>query len=189
MENIAGYQFTMNFNGLELNDIEKGISNEENFNTKFKNKLVTSWTGEATVNDTLFTLNFTARTNGNLSELLNISSDNLDAEAYTNEGEIMSVSIDFKPSNNLTLTKELGLKEFIVFPNPTSENINVNLNFKQETSFSLHLINTLGQEVWKNDFIGTDFKHKIDASNLPSGSYFLKVFSGVGSDSKIMILQ
>jgi hypothetical protein len=98
--NIAsaqGYQFTLNFAGLELAEVVEGVAKAANFNTNMANRgmIATSWNGEATADDVLFTLKFTAKATGLLSELVSLSSDITATEAYNTDGELMNVNINF----------------------------------------------------------------------------------------------
>ena len=92
-----GYQFTMNFAGLDLAQLEEGVVKAANFNTNLAQRglLTTSWNGEATANDVLFSLTFNATTTGLLSELISVSSDLTEAEAYNTDGELLDVNIEF----------------------------------------------------------------------------------------------
>jgi len=84
-----GYQFTMDFAGLDLVELNEGVAKAANFNTSLANRgvLTTSWNGQAT-DENLFSLTFTATTNGLLSELVSVNSDVTAAEAYNNAGEL-----------------------------------------------------------------------------------------------------
>ena len=108
---VTGYQFTMNHAGLELAQLVDGVATANNFNTNMRGALATSWNGVATENDVLFTLNFTATISGNLSELLSVGSDAVVAEAYTVEGELLDVAINFTST-----TAGFGLEQNT--PNP-----------------------------------------------------------------------
>ncbi len=95
MENATGYQFTLNVAGTAT--VEEGIAKAANFNTNLAQRgiITTSWNGEATTNDVLFTLNYTANSTGLLSELVSVGSAITTAEAYNTAGELMDVNINF----------------------------------------------------------------------------------------------
>jgi len=94
--NAQGYQFTLNFAGQNA-EIVEGVAKAANFNTNLADRgvITTSWNGEATANDELFAVSFTATAPGLLSELVSVSSDITTAEAYNTAGELMDVNIDF----------------------------------------------------------------------------------------------
>ena len=56
IEVLEGYQFTLDFAGLELLEVEEGLVKATNFNTNLsdKDKLTTSWNGEANADALLF---------------------------------------------------------------------------------------------------------------------------------------
>jgi len=85
--NIEGYQFTLNFAGLEFVKIEEGIVSNENFNTNLveKGRLTTSWNGETAnigAEEVLFTVIFKGEMTGYLHDFLQVTSDYTKAEAY-----------------------------------------------------------------------------------------------------------
>jgi len=108
-----GYQFTMNFAGLNLTKLEEGVAKATNFNTNLVERglLTTSWNGQATANDVLFSLTFNATSTGLLSELISLSSDLTTAEAYNTDGELLNVNINFT-----TVDVDFALAQNI--PNP-----------------------------------------------------------------------
>jgi len=102
LTDIQGYQFTLNYDGLELMSVEDGIATAENFNTNIRNALTTSWNKTNltnTNNNHLFTLNFIAKTSGQLSQLLAISSDFTATEAYDETGALMDIALQYATSS------------------------------------------------------------------------------------------
>jgi len=91
-----GYQFTMNFAGQNA-EIGEGVAKAANFNTSMADRgvIATSWNGEATANDVLFSLTFNATASGLLSEIVSVSSDVTTAEAYNTAGELLDVNLEF----------------------------------------------------------------------------------------------
>ncbi len=94
--NTVGYQFTLNVAGQNT-EIVEGVAKTANFNTNLAERgiITTSWNGEATPTEELFTVTFSATTSGLLSEMVAISSDITTAEAYNTAGELMDVNINF----------------------------------------------------------------------------------------------
>jgi len=95
IESATGYQFTMNVAGAA--NVVEGVAKAANFNTNLAERgvIATSWNGEATANDVLFAIDFTANTTGLLSEMVSINSDVVAAEAYNTDGELLNVNIEF----------------------------------------------------------------------------------------------
>ena len=98
MEKIAGYQFTLDYTGLTLLNIEEGVLKQANFNTNIgtDHQLTTSWNGSANNKEVLFTFLFKATAHGYLHELLSINSDYTIAEAYDKKGSLLQVGLEFQ---------------------------------------------------------------------------------------------
>ena len=65
-----------------------------------------------------------------------------------------------------------------IYPNPSSDIINVGLGKEWTGKINLKIYNTLGQVVWQeNQNINTDVI-RLSLSSLPKGSYFLQVQQG-----------
>ena len=95
----AGYQFTLNHEGLELVSINDALATAENFGI-VEGALTVSWNDIAVrdlTNETLLSVTFRALNTLNLSEVLSINSRYTAAEAYTAEG-IESVELSFNGS-------------------------------------------------------------------------------------------
>lgn len=99
VDQIIGYQFTLDFANLELVEVIEGVAKQENFNTSLptKHQLTTSWNGEINNGATLFELVVKATTTNYLRDLLSITSNYTIAEAYNQAGNLMPVVFDFKP--------------------------------------------------------------------------------------------
>jgi len=137
-----GYQFTMDFAGLNLVSVNEGVAKAANFNTNLADRgiLTTSWNGEATANDVLFSLTFTAKTNGLLSELVAVNSDLTVAEAYNNAGELMNVALDFS-TNNTTAAFDLQQNT----PNPFNGQTVIGFNLPEAGLATLTVMDIQGK--------------------------------------------
>lgn len=137
-----GYQFTMDFAGLELVELKEGVAKTANFNTNLANRgmLTTSWNGEATANDVLFSLTFTATANGLLSELISVNSDLTVAEAYNNAGELMNVALDFNAS---ATAAAFGLQQNT--PNPFNGETVIGFNLPEAGLATLKVMDVQGK--------------------------------------------
>lgn len=142
MESIAGYQFTLDFAGLEFVKIEEGVANTANFNTQLvaKDQLTTSWNGEANANEVLFTLIFKGKITGQLHDFLQITSDLTKAEAYDQTGAILPVAFDFETSNaasDFTLAQNA--------PNPFKDRTTIGFTLPQAGIATLTIMDVQGK--------------------------------------------
>ncbi len=85
---VLGYQFTLNFNNLEVVSID---GNEENFGV-FANAITTSF--DAAASDRLFSVTFKATANVTVSDAIALTSNITRAEAYSTNGA-MNIALEF----------------------------------------------------------------------------------------------
>lgn len=71
------------------------------------------------------------------------------------------------------LPKEIG--DIQVYPNPTTELLNMKLNFKQNRRFNIRLFDLNGASVWEIQNEGSQFQQSKSLNNLPNGNYFLHI--------------
>ena len=182
---MVAYQFTLAFDEEKLNFIgfEKGVlenMSEQNIGTRFleNGKLTIVWTtseGE-NVNDDepLFFLKFKAKQKGEINKMLEINSSKTEAVAYDEEENIFDVNLKFEGNNEVL--------ELQVFPNPTNENIFININLEKTISIQLDIFNAFGQlertalpnTIQPKGF----FQQKINVQDFSSGTYFIKMKIG-----------
>jgi hypothetical protein len=91
---------------------------------------------------------------------------------------------------DLVNTNTINLQEGIsIFPNPTSDYINIQFDLPESIDLEWILMNNLGQTILKEKFENTSYgKEIIDCSNLASGVYFLSFYSDqfVGSQRVVV---
>jgi hypothetical protein len=102
---LEGYQFTLNFDPsmLSLETCVPGaiVVGDENFNLQGAGKgiVTTSWSDvnpkALATGNTMFGLTFRVLSNGALSDMIDVSSDLTDAEAYNAEGDILDIDLQF----------------------------------------------------------------------------------------------
>ena len=138
--NATGYQFTLTTAGTA--EVVEGVAKAANFNTNLAERgvIATSWNGEATANDVLFALTFTANTTGLLSEMLAITSDVTAAEAYNTDGELLNVSIDF---NSAATAAGFGLNQNT--PNPFTDVTTIGFNLPAAGTATLTVMDVQGK--------------------------------------------
>ena len=158
LSRIVGYQFTMEFDNkaLQLADIEmgevKGMS-KANFGLTMVNDgiITTSWDNSKTTlnrqSGILFTLHFQTTTSGTLSELLNITSQYTEAEAYQTLGgsniESQNVTLRFNESQSVNT----GFALYQNKPNPFSLNTVVGFQLPEADNATLTIYDLSGKVV------------------------------------------
>jgi hypothetical protein len=85
----------------------------------------------------------------------------------------------------LSINMEQNSTTFQLYPNPTSEK--VNLIFKSTKERTIRLVNVLGKEVLKTNTNNTTLP--LDVSAYPKGIYFIKVEVDGNSNSQKIIIQ
>ena len=135
---VEGYQFTMNYAGLDFTQIVDGVAKAANFNN-VRGALATSWNGKATATDVLFTTEFTATADGLLSDLISVSSDVTAAEAYNTAGELLDIAIEFTatPAANFDLMQNT--------PNPFDAETVIGFNLPTAGEATLRVMDIQGK--------------------------------------------
>jgi hypothetical protein len=137
LNQIEGYQGTLQLSGVELVDIEYGQATEENFGLRYANEgaITTSWNhnggrdGLTSVShdDVLFSLVLRATQDQPLREALSISSRYTAAEAYRS-GELTDLGIEF--TNGWNVAAEFALYQNT--PNPFAAATLIGFNLPQD---------------------------------------------------------
>ncbi len=145
-EKVQGYQFTMNFNDLELIDLKPGTDMKSDNFAVFadENALTTSWDGEE---ETTFTLRFKARKSGEISKMLAVSSRITKAEAYTADGERLDIAFRFDGKDGATVTG-IGFELYQNVPNPFMNKTMIGFHLPEDTDATLSIYNEAGRLVY-----------------------------------------
>ena len=125
---------------------------------------------------------------------------NGDGVAY--KGDITYVFYDANnPSDSVayTVTYQLGqpigieenvFKNFAVYPNPTSNVLNIQYNGMSGEDVSFELVNMVGNKVYSRNLSEVDANLRLDVSNLARGVYFYVIKAdGVITSSKKLIIK
>ena len=182
-----GYQFTLDFNGLEFNELVEGVATANNFNTTLasRGQIAASWNGQATDN-VQFGLTFTATTSGQLSELMNISSEQVTAEAYTNAGELLNVGIAFDKDATAT-----GFELFQNTPNPFDGATLIGFNLPEAGSATFKVLDIQGKVLQSvtNDYTKGFNQISLNAKDLSAtGVLYYQLESADNVATKKMII-
>jgi len=180
-----GYQFTMNFAGLNLTQLEEGVAKAANFNTNLLERgiLTTSWNGQATANDVLFSLTFNATSTGLLSELITVNSDLTTAEAYNTSGELLDVNIEFT-----TIDVDFALAQNV--PNPFNGETVVSFNLPTAGTATLKVMDVQGKVLKeiRGDYAKGYNQVTLKAKELTSGVLYYQLESADQVATKKIII-
>lgn len=194
-DNLAGFQFTMNYDEsfLSFEDLIPGDLNnlsKANFGIqKDENAIKASWNSELKTDfdGIVFTLQFKARKNGLLSDALNIDSRLLKAEAYTKALDYLDVQLHFNKTVQTTSSFELFQNQ----PNPFAEYTTISFNLPESGLAELRIFDLAGKEL---KTISQRFTKgfnliSLDRSDLlSSGVLYYQLNTDFGSLTKKMIL-
>ncbi|MEL7423546.1 MAG: T9SS type A sorting domain-containing protein, partial [Bacteroidota bacterium] len=142
MNKISGFQGTLNLNGVELVDIEYGVATAENFGMRYADQgmITTSWNGEATAEDVLFSLVVRATDNIELSDAISVNNRYTEAEAYGN-GNTMNVGVVFSSGEVVGA----GFEVYQNTPNPFRAETLIGFNLPEDTEVTLTVSDASGR--------------------------------------------
>ncbi len=188
---IKGYQFSLGFDPaiLALNEVVESDLNQlygSHFNFRFKEAglLSTSWNvGKKQLSNSLFTLPFTAKKAGTLSEVITINSKLTKMEAIDFEEQLLAIALAFEPK--IASTEN----EISLFPNP-SKTTEISLAFTSEKAEKVEIIivNLAGQLIAQSFHqveIGEQLV-RLSTADWPTGIYRVTV---VGQEKRLKSIQ
>ncbi|RMF32101.1 MAG: T9SS C-terminal target domain-containing protein, partial [Bacteroidetes bacterium] len=156
--NVMGYQFTLNFdrNALEFVEVVPGLADASNFGFALLDEgaITTSWNTDRAVklnaDDIVFSLVFTAKADGQLSDLLGISSRYTVAEAYNGSSELLDIALEFNGTTSDAAVFELYQNT----PNPFAGETVIGFTLPEATSATLTITDVSGRvlKVIEGDF-------------------------------------
>ena len=186
----AGYQFTLNYPGLEVVDIVPGTQmGLDHFAVFAKdNALTTSFNGDVKGE---FTVKFRAKQSGDLSKMLTVSSRITKAEAYgatTEAGERKSVALRFNSANGTTISG-VGFELYQNMPNPFVNKTLIGFHLPDATKATLTVFDEAGKMVHRQEGeFNKGYNHfTIERELVPTvGLLFYKVETSTDSATKKM---
>jgi len=179
LDEITGYQFTMNLAGLEVVKVLEGEATDANFGI-FNNAITASWNAEATTN-VAFTLLVRATENVTLSEAMSLTSGITAAEAYDNAGEVQALALNFNKAGYA-----LGQNN----PNPFKgeTNILVTLPSAQKASLKVHDVTGKVLKVITQDFDKGTTAIKLNSKDLQAGVLYYTLEANDFTVTKKMVI-
>ncbi len=187
-EKVAGYQFTLRFDGLEALEImpAKGQS-KENFGVfAAENAITTSFDGSEKGQ---FSVRFRAQKGGNVSDLLSLSSYITPVEAYTEKGEKMAVALRFAGEKGQTTVAGLGFELYQNEPNPVKDRSTIKFYLPEAGAATLKITDANGRQLLskKGEFAAGYNAFTISREALSAGILFYEVETASGSATRKMI--
>ncbi|MBK7869796.1 MAG: T9SS type A sorting domain-containing protein [Saprospiraceae bacterium] len=187
---IQGFQGTLTFDAkaVELVDILPGVAGEENFGLRFANEgvITTSWNGEATGNEVIFSLVFRAKADTQLSKTLGVSSRYTVAEAYNQSSELMNVAIQF----NTGAVVSAGFELYQNTPNPFKASTVIGFNLPEAAEATITISDVTGKviRIISNEYAKGRNQITLERSQLPTGVLTYTLESGKFTATKKMVV-
>ena len=192
---IRGYQGTLTFNTsvVELVNIEYGAVKEEHFGMRFATEgaITTSWnqTGsEIAKDDVLFSLILRAKTDGQLSEVLSVSSGHTVAEAYSRTNQLWDVAIRY--NSGVLSSGTIVLEQNT--PNPFGEQTKIGFSLPQACDkVKITITDVQGRVVKTVEGSYEAGRHELIllAKDLPKGVLLYTLEAGAFTASRTMVVQ
>ena len=199
-EDLAGLQFTMNYNveKLELINVVPGNladMSEGNFAVLQNGTITASWNSNRnqTTNAAFFTLVFKAKTNTTLSEVISLNSDIASAEGYTKDEEDLNVNLQFKQSKGTNATEQ-AMTLYQNQPNPFSDVTSINFYLPEATTATLRIMDVTGKVVRQLTADYTKGNHTLsmnrnELSNASNGIFYYQLQTATETATKKMVLN
>ncbi len=160
MDKVLGYQFTFGFDpdALEFVEVLEGElpgNTEDNFGliAAESGMITTSWNqhGEVPSNEegVLFSLTFYSYANAELRDLIYISSRMTQAEAYTQEGDVLEVGLNFLESD--AVDQQAGYALYQNRPNPFSDDTIIPFQLAQAGTVRLRVYDLTGRTIYQTE--------------------------------------
>jgi len=194
---VQGYQFSLAFDptALELLDIHYGAAEAGHFGLSAVKQgiITTSWnevlTLAADVTEVeLFALEVEAKVKASLSELLDINSSLLQAEAYDDNYETMNVKLDWKEAAQ----PEKAFTVWQNFPNPFKTETTVQFEIQNPGLVQLIIHNPEGQLIYHQEAVYSSGRHQLSilGKDLPAGGLlYYTIKTGEHTQTQRMILM
>lgn len=186
-EKVAGYQFTVGFDGLKLLEIQPGVATPAHFGTSLKERglLTTCWSTANPVNDEKewFTLQFQATKEGRLSELLIINSAITPMEAYTTADENIGVQLTFVQP--IATTFDLFQNK----PNPFKNETVIGFALPTATKAKITILDMQGKIINRveGDYESGYNEIIMDMTALPRGVFYYRLETAFGTKVQKMM--
>ena len=201
-QEILGFQFTLQFdpNALKFIDFQQGALNDlttQHFGwTKLNEGFITHSYAKAfaqSINENviLFQLQFKAKTNVQLKEVLQLNSQHISAEAYHEQMGIMDVQLEYKATNKEINDDSATFALYQNHPNPFYHTTRIGFYLPEATSVRLSIFDISGKEIkaYKGEFPQGNNYFNLEKEELNrSGTLLYRLATPTHTASKRMIL-
>ncbi len=187
---VAGYQFTLAFEGLELIEVKEGVALAEHFGLTLQNRglLMSSWStaNPIATDKTWFTLRFKANKSGVLGEMLALNSSITPIEGITADQEAVGVQLNFVPPASG------GFDLFQNNPNPFKNSTTIGFTLPAASTARLTILDVQGKEI---QVINGGYEAgynavTVDLGALPKGVFYYRLETAFGAKvQKMMHLE
>ena len=190
VETVAGYQFTLEYSGLEVLNIQPGAGMTlQNFAVfAARNALTTSFDAAESAGPPEFTLRFRIRQPGHLSRLLHLSGRITPAAAYSPDAAQPS---DIGLRFNAMADTSNGFALLPCIPNPFQDKTTIGFHLPKATTATMSVFNATGQVVYRRtiDYAAGSHTLTMDKSDLgETGVFFYQLQTPMGSAVQKMVL-
>ncbi len=86
--------------------------------------------------------------------------------------------INYLSTNDIKVPLDRGTEELTVYPNPTTNYLNVQCNIPNPRALKYQILSMNGYLIQSGAFEVRENTSELDVSNLPTGMYLIKVFDG-----------
>ena len=187
---MAGYQFTLTYEGLQFKNLIKGLSKPENFglHKTTENFLTTSWyhSTDFSLSPTtlLFGIQFKALRSSKLSKQLSLISHPTNKEAYDKSGAVLDVQLTFSPS-----VPNRAFELYQNVPNPFNQSTIISFYLPDDSEIVLTLKDKTGRLLRIIKEIRKAGTQHIELQNqdLPKGVLYYQLYTKFGAKSKKML--
>jgi hypothetical protein len=180
-EFTTGYQMTLSLHGLEVSGIDRSDNVSDNNFGVFDDALTVSIDGSDK-----FTVTFTARKSGKLSEMMGVSSKITKTEGYSREKKRLDVALRFD-GNTIS---GVGFELYQNQPNPFVNKTLVGFHLPEAATATLTVYDETGRTLFvqKGDFARGYNAVMLDRSLInTSGLLYYTLKSGVNTATRKMI--
>ena len=184
---IEGLQFTLNFKGLQLVDIQEGLAKDNHLNITEGGKLAVSWNklNPVDLHTPLFRLTFETQKSGWLNNLLSINEERMLAEVYTEE-ELYQLDLVFT-NTSLPTNFELYQNK----PNPFNSTTVIPFYLSTIEQVNLKVMDLQGKVVYQIDRIYEGGLHEINIGKeqlRSTGILYYQLTVGTSTITKKMVV-